>query len=785
MPLRLKISIACILSAVCCLLAAPGHSRGAGQQQQPSEESMLRLVSADQAQQTEIGGLSYRIVKGNARFLHNDTYLLCDSAAWNVMAKTIEAFGHVKVIQDETMLTSDEMVYLINENVARFSGPLVELTDKSGNKLRTRRLDYNTKDSTAVFDRGAAMKDKDGNIVESINGTYDSKVKTFTFTDQVNVYMDSIFMKMDELTYLSDEDKAVFGTNTYAWKDNNFVKSDAGYYDRKDSTIQFSQDVYINTPDYETWSEEAFYHRNNEVVELFDNVRILDTADFLVLFGNHARYERDSIRACLTRNPSIIYYGENENHEIDTLFTCADTMIFWATPKCDFSEEELTAAEKHRDDALFDALAELRAKQAAERAQKLEEALMAAGKLPPKPAVDSTAVDSTAADVAADDDAEPDDDSDPAADSTGVAADSTDVVKDTTKIKCFRAYNHVKIFRTDVQACCDSVEFTELDSIAVMFGRPILWNKVNNQLTSETMHLLLKNGNLHRGSMLTDARITSMEDTAHFNQIKSTEMMGFFANNQLYRYDALGGVAAIFYMREDDRISNVNVKQSKSLTAVIDGNTAKRMLYLEEIKSDAYPLAEIEMDKQRLKGFEWRPDERPKSREEVTEMQMPVSVRSEYEDLRKPDYIYANRYFDKYMANVYKSIREAERKRQEERIEQQRIKDSIAAADSLALLAADSLRIADSLAVADSAAVAAATPALNDGQPALNNRDNDTNVDKPELTRAEKRAVRRAERKARREARKAARRASREARHAQRAAGKSVKPEEVPASAIQ
>ena len=353
------------------------------QGRKPKEESVFRLVSADRAEQTEIGSLSYRIVKGNARFLHNDTYLLCDSASWNVSARTIEAFGHVRVVQDETMLTSDEMLYLIDDNLARFSGPLVELTDKDGNRLRTRKLDYNTKDSTAVFDRGAAMKNKDGNVIESLKGRYEANQKSFTFENQVNLFVDTMFLKTDKLVYYSNEDKAVFGANTHGWMNDGFVHSSAGFYSMKDSTLNFSDNVYMKDPDYEAWAEEVFYYRPTAVVEMFDNVRILDTVNQMVLFGNHARYEQDSSRAMMTREPAVVYYGENENHEVDTLFLRADTVVFWTTPMCDFSKEELEASAKHREDALFDALQELRTKQAEERAKQLEERMRAAGKLPP------------------------------------------------------------------------------------------------------------------------------------------------------------------------------------------------------------------------------------------------------------------------------------------------------------------------------------------------------------------------------------------------------------------
>ena len=812
------------------------------QGRKPKEESVFRLVSADRAEQTETGSLSYRIVKGNARFLHNDTYLLCDSASWNVSSRIIEAFGNVRVVQDETMLTSDEMLYLIDNDLARFSGPLVELTDKDGNRLRTRKLDYNTKDSTAVFDRGAAMKNKDGNIIESLNGRYEASTKSFTFENLVNLFVDTMFLKTDRLVYYSNEDKAVFGANTHGWMNDGFVHSSAGFYNMKDSTLNFSDNVYMKDPDYEAWAEEVFYYRPTAVVEMFENVRILDTVNRMVLFGNHARYEQDSSRAMMTREPAVVYYGQNENHEVDTLFLSADTVLFWTTPMCDFSKEEIDAAAKHREDALFDALLELRTKQAEERAKQLEERMRAAGKLPPlkdsaaapadslKTPADSlkTPADSLAALAAAkpgnpDDAGDPDnpDDSDnpdgpdntrepiktlPAApDSlTSNPPDTTTVaIADSTRVKRLRAWRNAKVYRSDVQFCCDSLEFSELDSIAVLFGRPILWNKVRNQLTSETMHLLFKNGEMHRGSMLTDARITSMEDSLHFNQIRSTEMMGFFEQNQLVRYDALGGVSAVFYMQKDHQISNVNIKQAKSLTAVIQDATAKKMLYIEEIKSDAYPLHQIEMDKQRLKGFEWRPDERPVSRYDITAMSMPESSRDVYDSENKPRYPEADRYFDNYMRNIYHKLRDEEIERYRRHQEELRIRDSIAAADSLAVLDStavdvaadtiavqvDSLAVAapgDSLAVAvaDSAGTAVSDRSLIVASDEVNRKDtltavkddtrDDVTADR-KLTRAEKRAIRKAEREQRRAERRALREKKRAERKAAREAAKAAR----------
>ena len=43
-------------------------------------DSLVRLLSAQSMELIEKNGLNYRKVAGPAGFLHNDTYLICDTA---------------------------------------------------------------------------------------------------------------------------------------------------------------------------------------------------------------------------------------------------------------------------------------------------------------------------------------------------------------------------------------------------------------------------------------------------------------------------------------------------------------------------------------------------------------------------------------------------------------------------------------------------------------------------------------------------------------------------------
>ncbi len=874
-PFR-RITLA-VLLALCCSTLSWG--------QNAPKDSVFRLVQAQRAEQYEKYGQNYRLVQGHARFLHNDTYLLCDSASWNVDAKYIEAYGNVQIIQNKTMLKSEEMMYWIDESRAVFRGPLVELFDKDGNRLRTSKLTYNTKDSIAVFEFGGALKDKDGNVIESARGTYDGKESLFTFEERVEIYMDTIEMKTQTLRYFTEEERAYFGKNTYAWKDEGFLRADGGSYDRGQHIVRFSDHVFLFDPTYDAWADEVVYDQLTGAADLYQNAQVLDTANKSIFLGDHLQYApaTDSLtdRGLLTGDPAIIYYGENENHVVDTLYVRADTFYVYAIQRSDIPAAELKEAQKRIEDIRYDVLSKKREEDAAAQEQERIKKMREVGKLPPewvekaqKATADSLAalsrldslvtagaVDSLVAAsdslrasrqavdsllkvgfdyLSAQEAAASGSDSTsgkPGSDSSAVTpAVKADPPRDTTPVRYVHAWNHVKLFRSDLQAVCDSIVFTEVDSVARLYGSPALWNEIRNQLTAEEMHLLLHDGALERGSMITNAWLISEQDTVHYNQIKSTEMQGWFRDNKLFRFDALGGVSAIFYMAEDEVITTINVKESKSLTAALKDNKAQRLLYVDAIKSDVYPVGELEPSKQRLKDFKWRGDERPDSPQQITRRKVRQTERPQYEGMRRPLYRETNKFFDNYMLELFEKI-DAEKKAEYER--RQAEQDSLARVAELAQLQAarDSivaaeavLNLRDSMAVidlsdsthvvpgdtthimpADSALVMPGvtghpdtdtldaqrvllpeTDAVRPPRPQRDTADRrvtpgatgdlapaspETVVHTEQLSRAEKRALRRAERLARREARKAARAARRAAREAARIARQAAKTE--------
>ena len=352
-------------------------------QEKPKDDKVL-LISARSAQIIEKDGENFRKVLGPAKFFHNDTYLLCDTALWNVNTNIIDAMGNVRIIQDRTQLTSATLQYVVDENMARFRGDLVQLEDSDHNVLRTRYLDYNTKDSVAVFQNGAAMRDKDGQVIESLFGTYDSKEHLFVFNDQVNMYMDTTFIKTSRLEYRSDISTAYFGFGTDMWQDDNMLSANDGWYDREAELFFFRRKVHLLTPQREIWADSLYYQRAIGDLDMLGNVEVMDTTRNVYALAGRIEYTDSLNQVRMTREPAIMSISE-ENHRRDTVYMGADILLSRAIRRCDIPEEWVTDSQKRLADIAGDPVMEYRRKAAEAAAKAAEEAAAKqnAGNRPP------------------------------------------------------------------------------------------------------------------------------------------------------------------------------------------------------------------------------------------------------------------------------------------------------------------------------------------------------------------------------------------------------------------
>ena len=589
-------------------------------QNKESADSLIRLVEAVSAHLMEIDSVSYRKVIGPATFLHNNTYLKCDTALWNVNANIIDAVGNVEIIQENTMLTSDSLKYDIPANLAMFRGSLVELYDKEGNILNTNYLNYNTRDSIATFYFGASMKSNDGKIMESDNGTYTAAEKKFTFEDNVQIFTDSVIISSLQVDYLTQTDEVIFNENTVAWRNENILYANSGRYKRPQNLFIFNKDGYILTKEQELWADLMEYYRNTGDADLYNNVQILDTVQSSICMADKVAYRPAKSEIELTANPSVGMYSM-ENDRPDTLFLAADTILYRTIKMYEVDSNSIVQASERLKLSNVDPIAIHDEERKALRKKKGDA---------PAP-VQAPAPEAKADTLAAAEIVPP--------------ADSLQTVKDTSGVAFIDAYHNVKFHRSDIQGLCDSLVYTGLDSMARFYGRPVMWYNGINQFAADSVQGVMKNRQLDKVNLLSNAFIAVQEDTIHYNQIKASEMAAYFSNNELYRFDALGGVSAIFYMEEDSTITLMDQEECKMLTARIRNNEIRRTRSIGDLKQNVFPVYNLPLENQRLKGFEWRGGERPATRFEVVTRGIRESRREEIQGMELPEFIYTHKYF--------------------------------------------------------------------------------------------------------------------------------------------
>ena len=682
---------------------------------QEQKDSLVILMSATSAQMVDVEGASYRKIIGPARFLHNGTYLICDTAYWNVDSRFIEAWGNVRILQEETVLDSDKLTYLIDDDLAQFRGTLVQLQDKDHNTLRTRHLDYNTKDSVAIFRNGASMRDKDGQIIESSDGTYDSKIKTFTFTGNVNMFTDSIFVKTGSLKYQSDYDLATFSSSTDAWKDDNMLSSTGGWYDRSRETFFFKDHVHVMSEDQEGWCDSLYFYRATSDVEMLGHVQVSDTTRNVFALAGRIHYADSSSTVTLTRKPAVITQTQEQDGSVDTVYLGAEHLVYQSIRMCDVDSMEVVHAKERLANMDVDPVGNYRKKAAEEAAKAAEEAAQndpnyraksaaaaakASQKSQPNPQQNSHPNPQAGPQRNSQSASQQKASSDSLAVGVQTAADTLAVIppeppKDTTRMGFLKANKNVKIYKKDMQIVCDSLLYCDLDSLARLFNEPVIWQERVRQYSADSIFVAVREGTVNKASLMSNSFITIQEDQNLFDQIKGAEMLAYFGENSaLERFDVLGGASAVFFLEEQEVLATVNKSESKMLSAIFKNGEIQKVYYYDEPKNDGYPVVQLSKEEQKLKGFKWTPELRPVDRNAVTPLSLRPSQRLKYNARPRAKFTQTDIYFPGYISDINRQIRvrdslrvvrERERQLEERRRAEQQRLDSLAAKDSAAL----------------------------------------------------------------------------------------------------
>ncbi len=194
-----------------------------------------------------------------------------------------------------------------------------------------------------------------------------------------------------------------------------------------------------------------------------------------------------------------------------------------------------------------------------------------------------------------------------------------DTLWQDTSYRQVRAWHRVRIYRSDLQAICDSLVFDNRDSIMIMNGLPVAWSD-NQQISADEIKIYMKNGTVDYAHGTGNA-IASQQDEkelTQFNQLSGKEILAYIKEGEIRQIHVNGNAETVFYPHEDDGTAvGVNKTQSSYVKLYIENKKIHHIVFTTTTTGTMYPLDKISESETRLGSFFWAADERPKSSTDV------------------------------------------------------------------------------------------------------------------------------------------------------------------------
>jgi len=281
-------------------------------------DTRVYLVHADNLHYDQFKNPDAQILNGNVHFTHQGAQLYCDSAYFYEADNSFEAFGHVKMLQGDTLkLTSDYAYYDGNEQMAEARFNVVLKHRKT--TLYTDSLNYDRLYSIGYFFEGGKMIDN-GSTLTSDWGEYNTSDHQAVFNYNVKLRDKKFFLTSDTLYYDTNKSLAHVVGPSHITSKSSTIDTDNGYYNTKTEKSELFGRSVMRDKGKEIVGDSLYYDSKNGTSEAFRNVVYTDTVNKNKLTGDYCWYNDNTGYSMATKRAVAIDYSQK-----DTLYMHADT----------------------------------------------------------------------------------------------------------------------------------------------------------------------------------------------------------------------------------------------------------------------------------------------------------------------------------------------------------------------------------------------------------------------------------------------------------------------------
>lgn len=205
-------------------------------------------------------------------------------------------------------------------------------------------------------------------------------------------------------------------------------------------------------------------------------------------------------------------------------------------------------------------------------------------------------------------------------DSLYIAADTIEGIDRPSEIpgeenlKYLRGYHNVRLYRKDLQATGDSLNYFSPDSMMTLYGNPILWQD-SVQIKADTLFAYFSRDTLQYCYGWTNASSMQQINNENWNKAKGDSLIAYFSDNNIYRILYKGNTESVYYLSQDDldRYYAISKIKSPSMDVYIAADTISRIYWGGKTEGTLFPIEQVTEAESSLPGVSWEAEKRPMS----------------------------------------------------------------------------------------------------------------------------------------------------------------------------
>ena len=583
------------------------------------KEDIIDIEWADEFIYEVVKGDTLQRLLGNVELSQDTVYMYADSARIR-NSTNLTAIGNVILQQgDSTAVFADSVIYNSKSKISDLYGEVILVNE--GQKLFTDYLHYDMNTDVATYYTGATITD-DSTTIRSDKGYFYMKTKDIFFKDSVVVVSPEFTLRSDTLKFNTNSKIATFLAPTLIVQDSSKIYCEGGYYDTRNKSAEFRKNPQYVEGEKVAIADTIRYNGNTKEVFLLGNARFKEGSR--VATANRIRYNEITEITLLEGNAVIVDEGQN---------IVADTISYDK-----LNESYATRGRSH----IVDGDQILDANQV--DYDKETEMGMAVGNVIWRDTAQHITIVSEYANYKKENDyikasggrnGRPLFISDIDGDSLFMTSDTLVSIKgdtltgDTSRV--MHAYFDVRIYKSDLQAVCDSLLYNSTDSLFWFFDNrpnetPIIWSDTT-QFTADTIRLQLANSKIDRIFLRNNSFIINSPDEKFYNQIKGKNSIAYFTEGELDYVHVTGNAESVYYPLDDARAYiGANKTICSEMKIYFGDNTVTGIKFFAQPQATLTPMKKADHRALLMDGFRWEKSKRPVNLDSLFEKRERKSV---------------------------------------------------------------------------------------------------------------------------------------------------------------